>query len=143
MNALGISDGPGDGLTSAQRTARANLQHLRDTLTDLRRTLGSAEVGPTTSYRPTTVAVVAEPWIQPDSPAPPEIRWPGPALPGEPVPNGPMVNCVTVSGPAAADVLTAAANANRLTPWVSGADRWRIDFRPLLPDEHDCQDLVN
>jgi len=47
--------------------------------------------------------------------------------------------CGTVSGQAlSALLLPAVREANQLTPWVSGGERYRILFRPLLPDELGC-----
>jgi hypothetical protein len=50
---------------------------------------------------------------------------------------------VVVGGDQATAVLAAAGNGNALTPWV-GADgsRWSVTFRPLLPDESGCADLL-
>jgi hypothetical protein len=42
----------------------------------------------------------------------------------------------------AGKVLTAAAGATAITPWRSGGTLWSVRFRPLLPDETDCADLV-
>jgi hypothetical protein len=40
-------------------------------------------------------------------------------------------------------VLAAAATANAATPWDSGGTRWSVAFRPLLPDESGCADLLD
>src|SRR5262245_17700073 len=68
-NALGI--GTDTGLTSAQRKARQKLQDLLGKLTDIPKTLGSAAVGKSTSYKATSVSVLASPYTPPtDIPAP-------------------------------------------------------------------------
>lgn len=46
--------------------------------------------------------------------------------------------CGEVAGDDWTAVHALAVEANQLTPWVSGGDRYRIVFRPLLPDEHGC-----
>ena len=79
---------------------------------------------------------------EPDSePEEPLVEWPVPetdfATFGEPSEQGWM--CGTVSGQAlSALLLPAVREANQLTPWVSGGERYRILFRPLLPDELGC-----
>src|SRR6185369_9162477 len=92
-------------------------------------------------YVATRVAVVATPWTSPGEniPAQTEVGWPGPTLPGQPVARLNGLTCLTVTDATA--VLRAAAGANRLTPWLDGGQRWTIAFRPLLPDETDCDDL--
>jgi hypothetical protein len=53
------------------------------------------------------------------------------------------LSCVVATADQATAVLTAAGTGNALTPWV-GADgsRWSVTFRPLLPDESGCADLL-
>ncbi|WP_222193963.1 hypothetical protein [Modestobacter italicus] len=128
------------GLTAEQEAARAELRELLDELTDLSTTLGRDDAP--TSYQPAAVAALARPWSAPaDGTAQPELAWPGPALPGEPI--APGVTCVTASGEQARALADAAQDATTLTPWV-GADgaRWSITFRPLLPEESGCADLT-
>ena len=57
---------------------------------------------------------------------------------------GPLdVGCVVATGEQASAVLAAARPANAATPWVSGGTRWSVAFRPLLPDESGCADLLD
>lgn len=143
-NALGMGDEAGPGLTDDQRAARAKLRELIAALTDLPATLGADAVGPAEPYRPAAIAAIASPWTEPDDdalPAPPELAWIGPPLPGEETANVHGVHCVTVTGSDAAELLGRAMEATTLTPWVSGGERWRVAFRPLLPDESGCADL--
>ncbi|WP_433215135.1 hypothetical protein ACQP00_05300 [Dactylosporangium sp. CS-047395] len=131
--ALGIED---DSLTQSQQRARGRLADFVQSLRDL-------NLDEPASYRPATMAAVAHPWEErPDGlpAAPPPVAWPGRApLPGEPMRTLSGVHClVTDAGP----VLAAAANANARTPWTSGDARWEVGFRPLLPDEETCGDLV-
>ncbi|MGI5151031.1 hypothetical protein ACQEVC_32500 [Plantactinospora sp. CA-294935] len=131
------------GLTEAQRTARAELQKLLAALTDLAGTLGQDRVDQPQPYQAEAVAAVAIPWRADGNglAAPPEIVWPGPALPGSPPSSGLDQGCVEVRGAEATALLGAAAKANARTPWTSGGDRWQVGLRPLLPDETGCADL--
>ena len=133
--ALGVA---ADGLTPEQQTARAKLQRLQERLGETALRSGLEE-----PYAAQTIAVLAHSWADPQDhlnhqPA----TWPGPALPGGPLRTRPGTGCVTATGTQAQSVLTAAATANELTPWVTpdGA-RWGVGFRPLLPDETGCADL--
>lgn len=133
---------PEGGVTDEQRAARAELRELIDTLD----ALGQEPPRPE-SYTATSVAALARPWSAPEDDrelAPSPVPWPGPALPGEPVGRLPELGCVTATGAEADAVLAAAAEANSLTPWQSpdGA-LWSVTFRPLLPDETGCADLLD
>ncbi|MEV6930461.1 hypothetical protein AB0M46_39080 [Dactylosporangium sp. NPDC051485] len=139
--AMGIDSG-GEGLTADQRAARGRMQQYVAELRDLPETLGRKSVGEAAPYEPARIAAVATPW-RPSADGlpsdPPAIEWPSAsALPGDPVPNRPGVNCLAVE---ASPVLSAAASANARTPWLSGGTRWAVALRPLLPDESGCADL--
>jgi hypothetical protein len=137
--------GMDNGLTADQRAARAPLRDLLAKLGDLPGTLGADQVGPSSPYAPNALAAVDSPWV--DVPGAggltePEQAWPGPPLPGDKIgPSGGNLSCVTVSGPQLATVLDAAQHANELTPWTWGGGRYRMQFRPLLPDESSCAEL--
>lgn len=124
------------GVSAEQAAARAKLSDLLTTLTDA----GGVRSHP---FVPDTVAAIASPWTDPgDGLAPPEVPWPGPALPGEPTGGRPDAGCVTATGDQAAALLAAAGSANSATPWVTAdGARWSVVFRPLLPDESGCADL--
>jgi hypothetical protein len=139
--ALRESVGAG-GLTEEQEEARTALQDLLDDLTDLTQAVGAESEAPE-PYTPEAVAALARPWTEPaDELAHPELPWPGPALPGEPI--APEVTCVTATGEEAQALADVARDATTMTPWV-GADgaRWSITFRPLLPHESGCADLTD
>jgi hypothetical protein len=139
--ALGDAATAQDGLTAEQVRARAALTGFLSALTDLPATLDDQAVRATQAYVPTAIAAVATPWAgDPQMPSPPAIAWPGPALPGDTA--GPNTPCVTVTGDAVARTLAAARPAKSTTPWTSAGERWRVDFRPLLPDEANCADLT-
>jgi hypothetical protein len=128
----------GGGLSAQQVEARKKLSHLVDRLTSL-----SARASE--PYSPETVAGIVSPYTPDEDPmlVQPDQPWPGPALPGQPLPGPTGLSCVVADGDQATAVLAAAGNGNALTPWV-GADgsRWSVTFRPLLPDESGCADLL-
>jgi len=130
------------GLTAEQVAARQKLRDLQNALTDLPTTLGADAAGEERPYEPTALAAVTSPYVGAEEGLEqPEIAWPGPALPGEPLGSLPDLRCLTVTGDDLAAVLEAAAGANTLTPWVWEGERWLVAFRPLLPDESSCADL--
>ena len=125
------------GLTEEQATGRARLQALLEQLT----ALGSPDGE---SYVPEAVAAVVTPYAEADlaMPEQPEVAWPGPPLPGEPLDARLGLSCVTARGEAAQAVLDAAAGANTMTPWTTDdGSRWAVVLRPLLPHESSCADL--
>jgi hypothetical protein len=126
---------PGSGLTEEQEAARAELRALLEELTGVAGHAGDA-------YEPEAVAAVVRPWTPPgDDIELPEVPWPGPALPGDPV--GAELTCLTATGAEADAVQEAAADATAATPWVGGdGTRWAIALRPLLPHESGCADLA-
>ena len=128
------------GLTPEQQAARGELLGLLDVLT-APEPLGATGPEP---YEAEAVAAVVTPWTPPADPAlvQPQVPWPGPALPGEPLPGGLGLSCVVARGGDAGVVLAAAASATTLTPWVAGdGSRWLLTLRPLLPHETGCADL--
>ncbi|MGY1811996.1 hypothetical protein [Blastococcus sp. SYSU D00820] len=134
-----LSDGSDEGLTEEQVAGRQALLGLLDALT------GAGGDAPAEPYAPGSVAVVTRPWadtdVDPELPQP-DVAWPGPALPGEPLSPQLGLGCVTATGPEATAVLQAAAAANARTPWVAAdGSRWALTFRPLLPHETGCADL--
>ncbi|HLM05871.1 MAG TPA: hypothetical protein VK402_11870 [Blastococcus sp.] len=126
------------GVTPDQAAARERLSDFLGTLTDA--TLADPQPVP---YVPSSIAAVVSPWVDPDDGlTQAELRWPGPALPGEPA--GPGVGCVTADAEQTRALLAAAESANAATPWVApDGTRWSVVFRPLLPDETGCADLID
>jgi hypothetical protein len=132
------------GLTPEQRTAREKLTALLLQLTDLTATLGEGKISAAQPYTAHAVVAVAGPWQKPQEDGvspPPAQAWPGPALPGKPVGADQAVGCVTATGDAATAVLAAAKDAKQTTPWTAADRSWQVWFRPLLPDEVDCDSL--
>jgi hypothetical protein len=131
----------GGGLSVEQQAARGELIGLVDVLTSPEGPLGAE--GPE-SYAPQAVAAVVTPWAADPDPelVQPEVAWPGPALPGEPLEERLGLSCVVARGAEADAVLAAAAGANALTPWLAtDGSRWALTLRPLLPHETGCADL--
>jgi hypothetical protein len=131
-------------LTPDQQAARAKLLDLTRALGDLDGTLGAGSVGASQPYQPRAVAAVVTPWYPRASDPPQAARpWPGPELPGAQLGGQAGLTCVSASGEAASGLLDAARQANGLTPWTSAdGTPWSVAFRPLLPDESACADLV-
>ncbi|MBE3203284.1 MULTISPECIES: hypothetical protein [Parafrankia] len=154
----------GSGLTARQRSARKDLQRLLDALIDLPATLGPRAVSDAGPYVPAAVAALVEPVpaesapIGPVSAGPVSAEsapagpmavttasgpaWPGPPLPGEPFGSLTRITCATVRGDQARAVLAAASTAVSTALWTSDGRQWRIRFRPLLPEESGCADLL-
>jgi hypothetical protein len=131
INALTEAPSNDRRLTSDQRSTRAKIAAYV-------KKLGALPKNPV-AYQPTAVVVFAAPWTKPaNGPVPPAKAWPGPALPGTDIDSATRAGCLAVTGGQTPKVLTAARSANALTPWTTGSSKWRIVFRPLLPDENGC-----
>jgi hypothetical protein len=131
INALSEAPSNDRRLSTEQRDARAKIAGYVKKLAALPKN--------TTAYQPTALAVFAAPWAKPAAgPVPPAKAWPGPALPGPDVDPATRAGCVAVTGAQTPKVLAAAKGANALTPWTTGSSKWKIVFRPLLPDEGGC-----
>jgi hypothetical protein len=137
--ALSETPAKGAGLTEEQQAARSKLSDLLTALTD---TSAGQDSAP---YAPAGIAALATPWLdRQDGLTQPDVPWPGPALPGEPMGGLPGLHCVTATGDQAQALLTAAGSATAATPWVTpDGSRWTVTFRPLLPDESSCADLAD
>jgi hypothetical protein len=136
INALSETPSNDRRLSTAQRDARVKIAAYVKKLNALPTRAGAPRP---TAYEPTSVVVFASPWAKPaNGPVPPAKAWPGPALPGTDIDSATKAGCVAVTGDQTAKVLAAAKNANALTPWTTGSGKWRIVFRPLLPDESGC-----
>jgi hypothetical protein len=127
---------PMTGVTAGQQAARAKLNDLLTALTD-------AASGQSRAYVAAALAAVVAPWTGPqDGLVQPEVRWPGPALPGEQIGGAPDGGCVIATGDEMHALLDAAGSANAATPWLTAdGNRWSVILRPLLPDETGCADL--
>jgi hypothetical protein len=136
INALSEAPSNDRRLTADQRDARARIAAYVKKLNALPTRPGAPRP---TAYEPTSLAVFAAPWTKPaNGPVPPAKAWPGPALPGKDIDSATKAGCVAVTGDQTPKVLSAAKSGNALTPWTTGTSKWRIVFRPLLPDESGC-----
>jgi hypothetical protein len=136
----------GAGLTPEQESARAELQAFAERLRLLDQEPAPDGSYPAVGYEAARIAAVVSPWAAPEgyediADAWPAVDWPGPALPGERLGSG-VLRCVVAEGDEARAVVEAASSAATITPWVSGGEKWSVVFRPLLPSEHDCADLL-
>jgi hypothetical protein len=131
-----VPEGDVSGLDDRQTAARASLSDILDRLV-------AAGTGGEQPYEPDAIAAVVSQWVDTDElPAPEDVAWPGPPLPGQPLRDGLDLTCVTARGEAADAVLDAAETANAATPWTDAeGTRWSLALRPLLPDESGCEDL--
>lgn len=137
---------PDSGLTAEQSAARQELFDLVTRLTDIG--VLEADDEPPGTYTPAAVAAIVRPWQAPEADIAQGLTfepmpWPGPSLPGDQLGRLPDVTCAVATGKQATAVIAAAAGATVLTPWTSGGARWSVSFRPLLPDESGCADLVD
>jgi hypothetical protein len=136
-------------LTDEQRAGRAKLRELLTALRDLGQQPTTEGQAPFDRYVAESVAAIVHPWTAPEEAVaqgmtPEPVPWPGPTLPGEPIGPLPDLGCVVATGDQATAVIAAARDANVLTPWLSPDDiRWSVTFRPLLPDESGCADLLD
>jgi hypothetical protein len=131
INALSEAPSNDRRLTADQRNTRARIAAYVRKLSGLPRN--------SSAYEPTAVVVFAAPWAKPATgPVPRAVAWPGPSLPGPDVDSATRAGCVVVTGAQTPTVLAAAKGANVLTPWTTGSGKWKIVFRPLLPDENGC-----
>jgi len=132
INALSQAPSNDRRLTADQRDARARIAAYV-------KKLGALPSQHATAYQPTSLVVFAAPWTKPaNGPIAPAKAWPGPVLPGTDVDPATKAGCVAVTGDQTPKVLAAARSANSETPWTTGESKWKIVFRPLLPDEAGC-----
>lgn len=125
-------------LVSAGKRYTATLPRSNPAVARLRAELTRHASGPGNPYRPTAVAVVANPTGQPEADRP----WPFGSLDGPPL-TGPGAGsrCTVLRGADLDAAHQAAATATAATTWRSDSRVWTVAFRPLLPDEPDCTAL--
>jgi hypothetical protein len=134
------------GLTEEQIEARRDLLDFIEMMRNLPATLGDERVGPEEPYEPQSLAVVGRAWPDGNEPTEPDRDWPGPALPGQPLPQNPIIgeddlSCVAVTSAEVPAILDGADEATRDTPWMWNGQRYTLWLRPLLPGESSCDDL--
>ena len=140
--ALDVGEPAGTCGNRKDADARAKLAAFQAMLTDLQSWLPDGSLGTERPYDPTEMRVFALPYqADPELPQDP-IEWPlDGSLDGfgEPIDGAPAdTRCGVVTGEELATLLSAAGDANGLTPWTSGGTDYHLILRPLLPDEHTC-----
>jgi hypothetical protein len=136
VRALGY---PVTDLDGATLEARAEVSRFVNELEDPGSLPGAGEPR---RYVPAEVAVfVLDPATSTLAPA----SWPLGDLATLGAPTGwptETTRCFVVSGAEVATLNAIATKTSRSTPWQSAGSQWQIAFRPLLPDEHTCADVV-
>jgi hypothetical protein len=138
---LGIGGGP-EGPQEDQQALRRLSRFLED-MTNLPAWLPDGSVGEERAYGASGIRML----VSGDGPTRDEaveqkpVDWPLDeplASILQPVKNS-SYSCAAVEGDQADRVLAAAREANELTPWRSDGHLYGIVFRPLLPDERECE----
>jgi hypothetical protein len=121
--------------------ARSALQDFSTSLFDLRHLVGEASVTDDEPYATDEMRLYVTDYQGDPTLKEPTLDWPL-AEPlasfGEPSVTS-DARCGTVSGGDLAALMPLADQANQLTPWRSGGERFGLVFRPLLPDESGCR----
>ena len=141
VEVIALNDaGPDDtALTPEQHAARKRLSAFLASLTKM---FDEAASPPAAAYQPKRIAVLAQPYQETgDGLGGDPVRWPAADLPGGYLNEQLKINCLTVEGAAKDAVRAAASKANQRTPWQSAGKKWQVTFRPLLPEESDCDSL--
>ncbi len=130
-----LREAQGAGLTPAQQRARGQLVTLVEHL--------SAAATGTSAYDFDALAVLAQPYGDVDpaqQPQPGTATWRGP----DPATGTELVGgrCLVLRGTDLAAVQADVQQANTNTQWTSGGTTWLLAFRPLLPDERSCDDVI-
>jgi hypothetical protein len=137
VQALGIE--PVQGATPEETDARRKLADLQSKLSDLQSWLPAGSLGPEEPFVTDELRVYVFRYQPPEDLMQKTIAWPLDSFQGfSLLPGNAEIRCGAVSGPDLNAVLTAARQANELTPWGADGERWTVVFRPLLPDESDC-----
>jgi hypothetical protein len=124
--ALGFSD----GLTLDQRENRARLDRFIQLAADPVALLPFVVPGSERRYDPVAVAVLVRPSGATDGDT---HAWPLGDLAD--------TDCFVLGGSDAAIALDAARTAHEGDAWQSAGATYSVIFRPLLPDEHNCEDV--
>jgi hypothetical protein len=129
-----------EGMPDDVYRARQRLAQLVTDLGSLDGWVPAGSLGPESGYRADAARLfVAEYRRVEDLPQEP-VAWPlAGSLSGFGTGAGSGgYRCGTLVGDDWDQVWSLAGQANELTPWTDGSDRFRILFRPLLPDESGC-----
>lgn len=139
--ALGELGAKPDGMSQDEYEARQELLSFQAKASDLS-WLPEGSTSDAGSYQPAAIRLFVSDYQPDQSLTEPPVGWPltpGLATFGEPISHGlEGMRCGAVDGLDAKTLLTAAEQANQLTPWTSDGERYGLLFRPLLPDESGC-----
>jgi hypothetical protein len=120
-----------DGLTAEQRENRRRLLQFIGFVGHPHGVGVHVVPDSTRRYEPEALAVRAEPFLVDVETE--RRAWPLGNLAG--------TECAVYGGGDLAAVLDAARTAREDVRWLSGDESYRLVFRPLLPDEHTCDDV--
>jgi hypothetical protein len=128
------------GMSDQEWRVRRALAELATRLATLDSWLPDDSLGAAEPYRGARAQLLVSPYHGDDQLTEPAVDWPlDPALAsfGDPTLE-PVTRCAIVSGGEWTSLEGVAGAATDLTPWVDDGVRYRIAFRPLLPDEAGC-----
>jgi hypothetical protein len=133
---------PAQGMSTAEREARAVLERFSAELTNVRGSLPHGSVGADRPYTPEGLRVFVQPPPEPQDPMLHQktLAWPLAtelSAFGKPVAQLPDARCGVVDGTELAKLLPLARSANELTPWKSDGT-YALRFQVLLPDQRSC-----
>ncbi|WP_181776618.1 hypothetical protein [Amycolatopsis pittospori] len=121
-----------------QSDSGGRLEELADFQDELADVAKEAESVPK-PYRPTRIAAIG--WASSKQPDGADVReWPFAAFAGTQHVDGGL--CTVMEGDALSQAETLARSATPTTRWRTADTTWLVVFRPLLPDEKSCSDLV-
>jgi hypothetical protein len=137
--ALGAVTEQPSGMGDGAWAARQALEGFATAVGDLRSWLPAGSVGADTVYEPTAMRIFVGPYTGDPQLTQAEIAWPlDTHLETIGQPTDLNDRCAVLEGADLETVYPLAQQANTLTPWTSGGERYAIGFRPLLPDESGC-----
>ena len=119
-----------DRVTAVQRENRKRLTNFIELAGDPDALLPFVVPDSKRRYEPAAVAVFVRPWDATDGDT---HAWPLGDFAG--------TDCVVLKGSDATTALDAARSAREGDAWESAGARYTVTFRPLLPDEHTCENV--
>ncbi|MDH4113281.1 MAG: hypothetical protein OEV60_11490 [Actinomycetota bacterium] len=138
--ALSEVEGRPPGMPKDEFEARTALLELVRQLGSVDDWLPDGSLGEVAVYEPAGVRAFVSTYRGQDDLPQRNLDWPlatSLADAGDDMGNG--FRCIAVTGDDWSKLLEPIAReANRLTPWTSGGQRFAVAFRPLLPDESGC-----
>ena len=118
------------GVTPQQHARRRRLEQLVERAGDAAAFGDGLVRGSERNYEASSLAVLVRPSETTDGDVHP---WPLGDLRG--------TDCVALTGADATSAIAAARGTSDCDAWISAGASYDLDFRPLLPDEHSCDDV--